>query len=84
MMGGGDGGPGLAWIWPAMLILGVGAMIWGLMRARMSGRVGDPTRHARSDNTSQDSARDILRGRFARGEITEDELRQRLKVLDDR
>jgi putative membrane protein len=74
---------GAGWIWPVVLLLGMAALVWGLMRARSAGRSGVEERdEPRSDGDAR--ARDILRERFARGEITEEELRERLRVLDER
>jgi len=65
-----------SWVWLLLLVLGVACLIWGLVRASSTGGGGSPTGQAR--------AREILQERFARGEITEQELRERLRVLDDR
>lgn len=85
MMGGGYGGGGMtiAWIWPMIFVLGLVFLIWGLMRARSSSRDGRSV-HSGSAETSSDRARAILRERYARGEISEAELRERLQVLDER
>jgi putative membrane protein len=86
MMGAGtSNGMGLGWIWPVVLVLGVAAFVWGLMRARSSAREEDERQgEGGAAGEGAGSARDILRARFARGEISEDELRERLKVLDER
>ena len=74
----GYGMGGLMWLWPLVLIIGLGILVWGLMRASSASN--------RSDDsvTGSARARSILQERFARGEITEQELRERLHVLDDR
>jgi putative membrane protein len=90
MMGAGTGGGmGLGWIWPVVLMLGLVALVWGLMHARSSARDDehrDDERwvEPRAGGDGAGRAREILRERFARGEITEEELRDRLRVLDDR
>jgi putative membrane protein len=95
---------GLGWIWPVVLMLGLAALVWGLMHARASARVDEHRDDEHRDDEHRDDerradergvepraggggagrAREILRERFARGEITEEELRDRLRVLDDR
>lgn len=84
MMGGFGGGMGGSWIWPLMLVAGLVVLVWGLMYARSG------SAHGRSESQgghgpqgrSTDQARDILRERYARGEISEDELRERIRILD--
>ena len=70
-------GMGLLWLWTLLVVVGVIAVVWGLARAT-SARPTPP-----SGPSGQERARDILRERFARGEITEQELRERMRVLDD-
>ena len=85
MGAGASDGMGLGWIWPVVLVLGLAALVWGLLHARPAARRDDERRGeplAGGDGAGR--ARDILRERFARGEITEEELRDRLRVLDDR
>ena len=67
-------GMGLFWVWPVLVVLGIIAVVWGLARASSSRPQG---------SNGQDRAREILKERFARGEITEQELRERMRVLDD-
>lgn len=81
VMGGDDGGSGWAWVWPVILMCGLAALVWGLLRARSSGGSGRQG-PAPSVGDGRERARDILRERFARGEITEDELHDRMKALD--
>ena len=83
-MGGFGGGMGSSWIWPLMLVAGVVVLVWGLMHARSGsadGRRDSQAGHGPQER-STDQARDILRERYARGEISEDELRERMRVLD--
>lgn len=87
MMGGGfGGGMGWGWIWPVVLILGLGALVWGLLRARTSSDGsggGDVRRDDRPQGMSHDRSREILRERYARGEISEEEMRERMRALDE-
>lgn len=84
MMGGFGGGMGGSWIWPLMLVAGLVVLAWGLMHARSDsadGRSASQAGHG-PQGRSADQARDILRERYARGEISEEELRERMRVLD--
>lgn len=63
---------GLFWVWPLLVVVGVIAVVWGLARATSA-----------TPSSGKERAREILRERFARGEITEQELRERMRVLDD-
>jgi putative membrane protein len=68
-------GIGLGWIWLLLLVVGLGALLWALVHAVTStggGRAPTPRR-----------TQDIVRERFARGEITEEEMRAALRVLDE-
>ena len=68
-------GMGVAWVWPLILVLGLAVVVWALIRAsRANG--GRAT-------TGNGRPREILQERFARGEITEQELRERMRVLDE-
>ena len=66
---------GFVWIWPVLLVAGIAAFVWGLSRASTRREPGGPSGHER--------AGEILRERFARGEITEQEYRERMRVLDE-
>lgn len=68
-------GLGIAWVWPLILLLGLAVVAWALIRASTAngGRASTGTRRPR----------EILHERFARGEITEQELRERMRVLDE-
>jgi putative membrane protein len=68
-------GMGFGWIWPVLLLAGVAALVWGLSRAGTGGGRRGPSGHER--------AREILQERFARGELTEQEYRDRMRVLDE-
>lgn len=67
---------GLHWIW-WLVWVGIGAaLVWAL--ARM---LATPADSGPPSEPEGDSADDILRARYARGEITEDELRERRRAL---
>ena len=66
---------GFVWIWPVLLVTGIAALVWGLWRATGGGVTRGPSGHER--------AHEILQERFARGEITEQEYRERMRVLDE-
>jgi putative membrane protein len=68
-------GMGVAWVWPLILVLGLAMVVWALIRAFRA----NPG-HA---SVGTGSARQILQERFARGEITEQEYRERMRVLDE-
>ena len=68
-------GMGLFWVWPVLVVVGIIAVVWGLARAASTTRP--------RGSSGQERAREILQERFARGEITEQELRERMRVLDD-
>ncbi|PKV92514.1 putative membrane protein [Amycolatopsis echigonensis] len=74
MMGGAMGGAmGWMWIWPVLVVLGLFAVVGGLLwwvRARRETPAG-----------ASGSARRILDERLARGEIDEDEYRRRRTEL---
>ena len=67
---------GFGWIWPLILLAGVAALVWGISRGRSAGQ--GPGAEA-----GRDRSRAILRERFARGEISEQELQDRMTALDD-
>ena len=68
-------GMGVAWVWPLVLVLGLVIVVWALIRAYRA----NPG-HA---SVGTGSARLILQERFARGEIAEQEYRERMRVLDE-
>jgi putative membrane protein len=67
-------GMGVVWIWPLLVLVGIGAVVWGLSRGTSGG--------AAPAQGGPDPAHQVLRERFARGEITETEYRDRMRVLD--
>ena len=84
MMGGYGGGMGWAWIWPVVIVLGLAALAWGLLRARSATHGGSAGQDGPPRSRSHDRAREILRQRYARGEITEEEMRERMRALGER
>jgi putative membrane protein len=68
MMG---GGPTWAWAWPAAWLIGI-ALLGALGYVLLRGWRGDDGRA---------SARQILDERYARGQISDEEYRQRAEVL---
>ncbi|MHB8961225.1 MAG: SHOCT domain-containing protein [Candidatus Limnocylindrales bacterium] len=58
-----------AWVWIGAWALVMAVVVWLLLREPRRGRRDDPA--------------EILRDRFARGEISEEELRRALATLDD-
>lgn len=71
----------LVWGWPVVLLIGVAALIWGLMLLR---RASGAESARRRPDEGHDTARAILAERLARGEIGEVEYLQRRSVLDER
>jgi putative membrane protein len=71
---------GMMWLWWLLLIVGVVAVIVGLVLARRAG-----SGSGRGDTTSEHSpARQILDERLARGEIAEEEYRTRREERHER
>lgn len=74
----GAGGMGLFWIWPLLIVVGLGLLGYlGYQRAQ-SGTRGD---EQSGNGTDGGEARRILAQRFARGEIDEEEYRRRRAML---
>jgi len=70
----GDGHMGGGWGWLAIVVMvgGMGWMMWAMMRETGSnGR-----------DSSEDPAA-VLKARYARGELTTEELQERLRTLQD-
>lgn len=74
----GYGMGGLMWLWPLIAIIGLGVLVWALVRA------SSPSSRGTDSATDSPRSRSILEERFAQGEITEQEFRERLRVLSDR
>lgn len=67
---------GMGWFWLLGLLL-VMAVIWVVVRAGSRGGTSD------ASEPREGSPEEVLRNRFARGEIGEDEYRSRLGALRD-
>ncbi|WP_345382043.1 SHOCT domain-containing protein [Pseudonocardia yuanmonensis] len=68
---------GLFWVWPLLIVVGLGLLAYlGYQRAQ-GGTRGDE----QSGNGAGGEARRILDERFARGEIDEEEYRRRRTML---
>jgi putative membrane protein len=66
------------WVWPllGLLIVTIGVIWCGWLVSRPAGALGS--------RTARDRAREILAERFARGEVTAEEYRERLSELEAR
>ena len=74
-------GMGSMWLWWLLIVVGVAALVAGLVFGLT--RAGRPTGTGAGDTTpSVSTARQILDERLARGEIDEEEYRVRRKALD--
>jgi putative membrane protein len=70
----------LSLLFPIVVIVGVGAGVWWLVR-NGNGKVWPPGRSGLGG--ASDAAADILRQRFARGEIDRQEFEERRRLLSD-
>lgn len=79
-------GDGMGWMWLFRFLLAAGVLVLvfvlvksltGPSRGSRSGKDGVPTR------PESDRARGILQERYARGEISAEEYRERLRILDE-
>ncbi len=77
MMGYGYAGMGPMWLWmlgwSVLLIAGLVALVWVIVRLARTG--------GQSPDSRSGSARSILDERYARGEIDDEEYRQRRQTL---
>lgn len=71
------GGWGMLVFWLLLLLVVVVAVVWAVGRARAAGDAAPGSAHGRG----QDRAEEIVRERYARGEIDEETYRQRLDEL---
>jgi hypothetical protein len=71
----------LVWVWPALLLTGLVTLAWGVRQLVRPPRPGGRPA-AGSEPSRTDGPHEILLERFARGDITQDDLRRRLKALD--
>lgn len=73
----GYGGMGWMWLWWLLILIGVPALVVGILWLVRTG--GD---RGRASGPRMSTARQILDERFARGEIDEEEYRRRRRELD--
>jgi putative membrane protein len=64
--------PALIWVWPVFVLVGLGLLIYVLVRVVAGGR---------SSSDGGERARRILDERYARGEIDDEEYRRRRAEL---
>lgn len=69
---------GMHWGWWIFWIAVVAFLVWLVARTTGSGATGSG---AASPPSPRQSPEEILRERFAKGEITEEEFRERLRVI---
>jgi putative membrane protein len=78
---------GWGWLWPVILLVGLAAVAWGLTRAfRIPGGQNTPTLPppTAGQPPQHDRAQEILRERYARGEISDEEFHERMRTLGGR
>ncbi|GGM02247.1 SHOCT domain-containing protein [Citricoccus nitrophenolicus] len=84
MNGGGMGGMGLMWVFGLLVLAGVIVLVVVLVTT-LSGRssnTGAPD-HGRAPGADPGRGREILQERYARGELSAEEYRERLQTLED-
>ena len=84
MNGGGMGGMGLMWVFGLLVLAGVIVLVVVLVKP-LSGRssnTGAPD-HGRAPGADPGRGREILQERYARGELSAEEYRERLQTLED-
>ncbi|MGW9827946.1 putative membrane protein [Brevibacterium pityocampae] len=84
MNGGGMGGMGLMWVFGLLMLAGVIVLVVVLVKT-LSGRssnTGAPD-HGRAPGADPGRGREILQERYARGELSAEEYRERLQTLED-
>lgn len=83
MMGNGMAGMGWYWLFGALLLLGLALLVVVAVRG-LSGRVGRGGPDAGGDQPpGRSQARSILDERYARGELSSEEYRERLQGLGE-
>ena len=89
MMNNGMGGMGLMWIFGLLVLVGVIVLVVVLVKAftsRSQNTAGpvDSNRGADTDpDTGRGGGRQILEERYARGELSTEEYRERLRILEE-
>jgi putative membrane protein len=76
----------MMWLWGVLLLVGIALLV--LVAVRLSGPGRTPERHPEwrglpGPDAGRTRAQQILDERFARGEIAEEEYRERLRVLGE-
>ena len=84
MNGGGMGGMGLMWIFGLLVLVGVVVLVVVLIKAFTGGSPNAGRSGAgREPGTGVGRGREILEERYARGEISTEEYRERLLILEE-
>ena len=71
----------MGWMWVFWILLLVGVILLIVLLARLAG--GGLERRNGSSHAGGSRAREILQERYARGELTTDEYRERLRILNE-
>lgn len=71
----------MGWMWVFWILLLVGVILLILLLARLVG--GGLERRNGGRDAGNGRAREILQERFARGELTTEEYRERLRILNE-
>jgi putative membrane protein len=77
---------GWMWLWSLLLLIGIALLVWLVVLVSTGGirsRHGHGGPDGRYFPDGRDTARQILDERFARGELTADEYRERLRILNE-
>ena len=84
MNGGAMGGMGLMWIFGLLVLVGVIVLVVVLVKA-FTGRSQNTAggNHNRGPGAGPDRGREILEERYARGELSTEEYRERLRILEE-
>jgi len=85
MDGGGMGCMGMMWIFGLLLVVGVIALVFVRVKAFTSGSsaTGGVPDASRGVGAGAGRGREILEERYARGELSAEEYRERLQTLED-
>jgi len=78
----GNGNMGWSWGFGVLAVAGLAALIYVIIRLLAHRTVSEDTRPA-AGHSDSGSAKRILEERFARGEITAEQFRDQLRVLDE-
>lgn len=71
----------MGWMWAFWILLIVGAILLIVLLVRLAG--GGLERRNGTRSTDGSRAREILQERYARGELTTEEYRERLRILNE-